>query len=85
MKQKIKEKIKLKMTNIYKVIKCSSCGTLQSTSAKTRWKCINCNYNKNISDLKIFFKSNNPKEVTQFIQNIKSKENKNYDGFFNYK
>lgn len=73
---------------LYKVLKCPKCEIFQVSQANKVFKCVNCNSTTQFSKLKIIFSSENPKDATNILQNLKKEihlKNSSNTSFFSYK
>ena len=57
-----------------KVVRCTNCKTFQMSNANKTFKCIKCQKTKNITSKRIYFESDNLREVTQVLQKIKEED-----------
>ena len=71
----------------YKVVRCTNCAYFQVTGSSSSLKCLKCSKSKSLKLLKIYFSSDDAKECTLVLQELKRKQAEKLErpeGFFTY-
>ena len=58
---------------LYRIVRCSSCGNLQITSARKRFRCVRCGAIQDISSIKPLYVTEDPRRAREVLAELKSR------------
>jgi len=62
----------LDLGRLYRVVRCSSCGNLQITSARKRFRCVRCGAVQEVDSIKILYATEDARKAREILAELKS-------------
>ena len=58
---------------LYRIVRCSSCGNLQITSARKKFRCVRCGAVQDISSVKPLYVTEDSRKAREVLAELKSR------------
>ena len=63
----------LDLGRLYRVVRCSSCGNLQITSARKRFRCVRCGAVQDVNSVKLLYATEDSRRARIMLAELKSR------------
>ena len=61
------------LSRLYKIVRCSSCGNLQITSARKRFRCVRCGAIQDMNSIKPLYVTEDSRRAREVLAELKSR------------